>query len=146
MQGKAAINGHPIHPMLIPFPIAFFAGALLCDIISHWGDPVFWPRMAIVLIGLGIIGALLAAVFGFTDYLTAPLSDDAKKTATTHMILNLVTVVIFAIAFFMRLGKPTSVAGYVLEVIGVAVLSVSGYLGGKLSYVDKVGVAEPSTR
>ena len=142
MQGKATLNGHPIHPMLIPFPIAFFVGAVLCDIVSHWGDPIFWPRMAIVLIGLGIIGALLAAIFGFIDYLTAPLSDAAKKTATTHMILNLLTVVIFAIAFYVRLGDATSTVGYILEVIGVITLAVSGYLGGQMVYEDRVGVAE----
>ena len=142
MQGKATLNGHPIHPMLIPFPIAFFVGAVLCDIVSHWGDPIFWPRMAIVLIGLGIIGALLAAIFGFIDYLTAPLSDAAKKTATTHMILNLLTVVIFAIAFYVPLGDATSTVGYILEVIGVLTLAVSGYLGGQMVYEDRVGVAE----
>ena len=144
MQGKATLYGHPIHPMLIPFPIAFFVGALVCDIISRWGDPVFWPRMAVALIGLGIIGALLAAIFGFTDYLTAPLSDAAKKTATTHMILNLLTVVIFAIAFYVRLGNITSSGGYVLEIIGVIILAISGYLGGKMVFQGSVGVAGSS--
>ena len=142
MQGKATLANHPIHPMLIPFPIAFFAGALLCDIISHWGDAAFWPRAAVALIGLGIISALIAAVFGFIDYLTAPLTDGVRKTATTHMVLNLITVVIFAIAFYLRLGNATSVAGYVLEVIGVIVLSLSGWLGGKLAYEDRVGMAD----
>ena len=146
MQGKATLFGHPIHPMLIPFPIAFFAGALISDIISRWGDPVFWPRMSVVLIGLGIIGALLAAVFGFVDYLTAPLSEDAKKTATTHMILNLIVVAIFAVAFFVRFGDATSTIGYVLTVLGVLVLLVSGYLGGKLVFEGGVGMKDPMVR
>jgi len=143
MQGKATFLGHPVHPMLVPFPIAFFAGALISDIISHWGDPVFWPRMSVVLIGLGIIGALLAAVFGFVDYLTAPLSEGAKKTATTHLILNLVVVAIFVIAFFVRFGDATSTIGYVLTVLGVLVLFVSGYLGGKLVFEGGVGMKGP---
>ena len=143
MQGKATFLGHPVHPMLAPFPIAFFAGALISDIISHWGDPVFWPRMSVVLIGLGIIGALLAAVFGFVDYLTAPLSEGAKKTATTHLILNLVVVAIFVIAFFVRFGDATSTIGYVLTVLGVLVLFVSGYLGGKLVFEGGVGMKGP---
>jgi len=142
MQGKATFAGHPIHPVLIPFPIAFFSGALVSDIISHWGDPIFWPRMSVVLIGLGIVGALLAALFGFIDYFTAPMSNDAKKTATTHMIFNLVTVVIFAIAFYIRLGNATALAGYVLTVIGVLVLAVSGWLGGHLSYHFALGVED----
>jgi len=143
MQGKATFLGHPIHPMLVPFPIAFFVGALISDIISHWGDPIFWPRMSVVLIGLGIVGALLAAVFGFIDYLTAPLSEGAKKTATTHLTLNLIVVVIFVIAFFVRFGDATSTIGYVLTVLGVLVLFVSGYLGGKLVFEGGVGMKGP---
>lgn len=142
MQGKATIGGHPIHPMLIPFPIAFFVGALVSDIISHWGDALFWPRMSVVLIGLGIIGALAAALFGFIDYATAPLSEGAKKTATTHMALNLIVVVVFAIAFYLRLGDATSTIGYVLTVLGVLILAVSGYLGGKLVFEGGVGVKD----
>jgi len=140
MQGKATLNHHPIHPMLVPFPIAFFVGALVTDIISHWGDPVFWPRMSVVLIGLGIIGGLAAAIFGFVDYLTAPMSVGAKQTATKHMILNLITVVIFVVAFFVRFGDATSTLGYVLTVIGVIVLGCSGYLGGQLVFRGGVGV------
>lgn len=146
MQGKATIGGHPIHPMLIPFPIAFYVGALLTDIISHWGDPIFWPRMSVVLIGLGIIGALLAALFGFIDYTTAPMSDSAKRTATTHMILSLLVTVIFAIAFYIRLGNATSVTGYVLTVLGVIVLMASGYLGGHLAYHFGIGVESSTDR
>lgn len=145
MQGKATIAGHPIHPMLIPFPIAFFVGALISDIISHWGDPVFWPRMSVVLIGLGILGALVAALFGFIDFATAPLSEGAKKTATTHMALNLVVVAIFAVAFYVRLGDATSVAGYALTVLGVVILAVAGYLGGKLVFEGGVGMKDSAS-
>lgn len=146
MQGKATIMGHPIHPMVTPFPIAFFSGALICDIISHWGDPIFWPRMSVVLIGLGIIGALAAALFGFIDYGTAPMSDDAKRTATSHMLLNLFAVVIFLIAFYLRWGNATSVAGYVLTVLGVIILSVAGYFGGHLAFHFGVGVESSTNR
>ena len=142
MQGKATFMGHPIHPVLIPFPIAFFVGAFICDIISGFHTNPFWSTMSVSLIGFGIIGALLAAVFGFADYLTAPMSADAKRTATTHMLLNLVTVVIFVGAFLLRYDKPPSTAGYLLTVIGVIVLGVAGSLGGHLAYHFKVGVDE----
>jgi len=140
MQGKATLMGHPIHPMLIPFPIAFFVGALVCDIISAFGNAPMWPTISVVLIGFGIVGALVAALFGFTDYLTAPMSADAKKTATAHMLLNLVVVAIFAIAFFLRYDKPPSTAGYVVTVLGVVVLAISGSLGGHLVFHHGVGV------
>ena len=142
MQGKATVMGHPIHPMLIPFPIAFFTGALVCDIISHWGDATFWPRMAVVLVGLGIIGALVAAIFGFIDYLSAPMSADAKKTASSHMVINLIAVVIFVVDYFIRSANATATLGYVLTTLGVVVLSAGGALGGHLAYHFGVGVED----
>ena len=142
MQGKATIAGHPIHPMLIPFPIGFFVGALVSDIVSAFVKTAFWPSMSVALIGFGIVSGLLAAIFGFVDYFSAPMSAPAKRTATMHMVLNLITVVIFAIAFFVRYPAPTSVSGYVLTVLGVIVLGISGGLGGHLAYHYRVGVDE----
>lgn len=74
MQGKATLADHPIHPMLVAFPIGFFGAVLVTDVISIWGNPAFWPRMSTWLIAYGVIAALLAAAFGFVDYLTAPMS------------------------------------------------------------------------
>jgi uncharacterized membrane protein len=142
MQGKATIMGHPIHPMLIPFPIAFFTGALICDIISHWSDNPIWPQMSVILIGFGVIGTLAAAVFGFVDYLTAPMSPEAKTTATWHLLLNVVLLFVFAGAYIVRQPNPTSSLGYVLTVAGVILLMGSGMLGGHLAYHYRVGVEE----
>jgi len=142
MQGKATIMGHPIHPMLIPFPIAFFTGALISDIISHWSDNPIWPQVSVILIGFGVIGTLAAALFGFVDYLTAPMSPEAKSTATWHMVLNVVVLLVFAGTFFVRQSNPTSTLGYVLTVIGVILLMVSGMLGGHLAYHYRVGVED----
>jgi uncharacterized membrane protein len=142
MQGKATLFGHPIHPILVSFPIGFFVGALISDIISAFSHTPVWPALSVVLIGFGVIGALLAAIFGFTDYLTAPMSDEAKRTATTHMILNLIVVALFIIAFFVRYDRPQTALGYVLTVAGVIVLGIAGFLGGHLSYHYGVGVAD----
>lgn len=142
MQGKATIGGHPIHPMLVPLPIGFFVGALICDIILAFTHNPFWPQMSVVLLGFGIVGALLAALFGFVDYGTAPMSAEAKTTATRHMVLNLLAVVIFAVAFWLRLGDNVSTIGIILTVVGVVVLGVSGYLGGHLAYHFGVGVEQ----
>ena len=142
MQGKATLIGHPIHPMLIPFPIGFFVGALLSDIISHFSDNQLWPQMSVALIGFGVIAALLAAVFGFIDYYSAPLTPEAKRTGLTHMILNLIVVAVFAGAYFVRASNATAALGYILTVAGNLVLLVSGVLGGHLSYHHRVGVEE----
>jgi uncharacterized membrane protein len=146
MQGKATIAGHPIHPMLVSLPIGFFVGALVCDILLAITHNPLWPQISVVLIGFGIVGALLAALFGFVDYFTAPMPVDAKATATRHMILNLLGVVIFAIAFWLRWNDNVSSAGIILTVVGVLVLAVSGWLGGHLAYHYGVGVERSADR
>lgn len=146
MQGKATIAGHPIHPMLVTLPIGFFVGALVCDIILGFTHNPFWPSVSVVLIGFGIVAALLAALFGFTDYLTAPMPADAKATATRHMIFNLIAVVVFAVAFWLRWSDNVSTIGIVLTVVGVLILAVSGWLGGHLSYHYGVGVERSADR
>ncbi len=148
MQGKATFGGHPIHPMLVPLPIGLFVGALVCDIILAFTHNPFWPQVSVVMIGFGIVGALLAALFGFIDYATAPMSAEAKATGTRHMALNLAAVLVFVIAFWLRLGDDVSATGIVLTVVGVLLLAVSGWLGGHLAYHYGVGVepgAERST-
>lgn len=144
MQGKAVIGNHPIHPMLVALPIGFFVGAAVSDIISIWGNPAFWPVMSRWLIAFGVIGALLAALFGFIDYFTAPMSNVTKRTATTHMGLNLIVVVIYAASFFVRLNAPTATLGYIFSFLGLGILAVSGWYGGAIAYVGLVGTVQQS--
>jgi len=139
MQGKATILGHPIHPMLVSFPIGLFGGALVSDVISIWGDKTFWPQLSLWLIAFGIVAALLAAVFGFIDYLTAPMPPATKRIATAHMVLNLVVVAFYIAAFAVRYAAPVSLLGYVLTYVALGTLVASGWYGGHLVYVDLVG-------
>jgi uncharacterized membrane protein len=143
MQGKATIADHPMHPMFVGFPIGFFGAVLVSDIISIWGNPAFWPQVSLWLIAFGIGGALVAAAFGFVDYFTAPMTAAVKRTATTHMILNLTVVAFYAGAFYVRYVNPISTLGYVLTYIGLALLVVSGWYGGHLVYVGLVGTKAP---
>lgn len=144
MQGKAVIAGHPVHPMLVAFPIGFFGAVLVSDVISIWAGPTFWSQVAMWLIAFGVIGALLAALFGFIEYFTAPMSAALKKTATLHMILNLIVVAFYVAAFFVRYADEVSAIGYVLTYIGLALLIVSGWYGGRLVYVGLVGTQSPA--
>ena len=142
MQGKATLANHPIHPMLVAFPIGFFGAVLVSDVISIWAGRLFWPVMSTYLIAFGVIAALVAAVFGFIDYFTAPMPAAVKRTATTHMVLNLAVVVLYAAAFFVRNANGSSALGYVLTYIGLAVLVTSGWYGGHLVYAGRVGVQD----
>lgn len=142
MQGKATIAGHPIHPILVTFPIGCFVAAVVCDIISIFAGPVFWAAMATWLLLFGLIGALAAAIFGFVDYLSAPMTAAAKSIAGWHMTLNVGVIVLFGLACAVRFLDHTSVAGYALTGIGIVVLAISGILGGNVAHGHLVGSSE----
>ena len=142
MQGKATIAGHPVHPMVVTFPIGCFVAAIVCDIISIWAGPAFWAPMASWLLVFGIIGGLVAAFFGFVDYLTAPMTAQAKNVAAWHMTLNIAVIVIFGVACAVRFHDHTSVAGYALTVLGIIVLCIAGALGGDIAHRHLVGSSE----
>ncbi len=142
MQGKATIAGHPVHPMLVTFPIGCFVAAVVCDIISIWAGPVFWAAMSTWLLLFGLLGALLAALFGFVDYLSAPMTAAAKSIAGWHMALNAAMIVLFGLACAVRFSDHTSPAGYALTGLGIVVLAVAGTLGGNVAHAHLVGSSE----
>lgn len=135
MRSKANLKGHPIHPMLIPFPLAFLVGGFVFDLIGALaGRPALWTTGYYLVIA-GILTALLAAVPGFIDYFySVPPNSSGKRRATRHMIGNLTTVVIFAVAWVMRGGTDLApgTLTLVLEAVGTALLGVGGWLGGTL--------------
>ena len=143
-KSTAVIGGHPIHPMLIPFPIACLVGAFVTDILylnssdhgfavaSHW------------LLGFGIGTALLAAIAGLTDY----MGDDRIRrlgVALQHMLANVTAVVIAVINFAIRMDDPTNIGGLGVYLSGAVVLILiySGWLGGHMVYRHRVAVQDP---
>ncbi len=142
MQGKATIAGHPVHPMLVTFPIGCFVAAVVCDVISIWAGPVFWAAMSTWLLLFGLLGALLAAFFGFVDYLSAPMTATAKSVAGWHMALNAAMIVLFGLACAVRFLDHTSVAGYALTGLGIVVLAIAATLGGNVAHAHLVGSSE----
>ncbi|HTL25562.1 MAG TPA: DUF2231 domain-containing protein [Burkholderiales bacterium] len=146
MASKASIAGHPIHPMLVPIPIGLFVFALVADCASRVeGASAAWPEVALYCIGGGIVGALLAAPFGLIDLLS--LDDErAKKVGITHMVINLTVVALFIINFILRIQGAADTTPFILTLIGIGLLLVSGWLGGHLVYVLGVAQAGPGER
>lgn len=143
MRSTAHIKSHPIHPMLIPFPIAFLTSALVVDIIGVTRDSSEWWFAGGWLALAGIISAVIAAIPGFIDYLyTVPPNSSAKKRATYHMIVNLCAVALFGIGWLIRwsdLHQPTWIV-VILELLGGGLMSIGGWLGGTLAYRNLIGV------
>jgi uncharacterized membrane protein len=141
MSTPASIAKHPLHPMLVMFPIALWTFGLVCDLLSlRAGGQPFWGDVAFYSMSAGLIGALAAAVPGFIDYLSLRGSR-VGKLVTVHMLLNLVAVALFAISIGLRLGNAPSSLAIGLAVVGVLLIAASGWLGGELVYVHGVGVA-----
>jgi uncharacterized membrane protein len=147
MRTPASISKHPIHPMLIVFPIGLWIFSLACDLIRLAGaSGDAWITVAFYSMVGGLIGALCAAVPGLIDFLyykggTPPV----KKIALTHMTINLIVVVLYAVNIWLRaseLGVKGASMGtpVLLSLIGVALLFVSGWLGGQMVHVYGVGV------
>ncbi|HET6355419.1 DUF2231 domain-containing protein [Streptomyces sp.] len=144
--------GHPFHPILVTVPIGAWVGSLVFDIASHVvDDPDFLARGSMWLIAVGVIGALVAALVGLLDLLAIPTGTRAFRIGLIHMTLNLLVTVAYAGNFLWRRagdGPSGSVdtGQLVLSAVSLAVLGVSGYLGGKLAYHFGVRVADEATQ
>jgi uncharacterized membrane protein len=142
--------GHPFHPILVTVPIGAWISSFVFDLVAVFGDDdAVFNRGAQWLIGIGIIGALLAAVFGLMDLGTLTRGTPAQRTALTHMGLNLTIVALFVVGFIVRMiggFEEVSVWGIVLSIVALAMLLVSGWLGGKLAYHYGVRVAAEETQ
>lgn len=141
----AGTYGHPIHPLLVTLPIGVWVASLVFDIAAFTAESRTMAEGAYWLIGLGIIGALVAAVWGLIDLTTIPRDTEAWRTGITHMLLNTGVTVLFLISFFVRMNdgyrEIPSLLLVALSVAAIAALSVSGWLGGRLSYRFGVRVA-----
>jgi uncharacterized membrane protein len=141
VTSTASIAGHPIHPMLVPFPIAFLVAGLVTD-IAYWqrGDP-FWAQASLWLVGAGMVSGLLAAVFGLIDFLTIKRARGA--TGWAHFLGNLLAVVLSLGSVLLRLPDPVAAVmplGLAISAIVTVILLMTGWLGGELAYRYKIGV------
>jgi uncharacterized membrane protein len=141
MRSPASFKGHPIHPMLVPLPIGLWMFALVADVVTWSGrGGETWAAAARIAVAVGVAGALVAALPGLIDLLS--LKDPpVRKLGLWHMALNLAAVAVFTWNFWVRWqAAPASEPPLLLTVLGVALIGVSGWLGGEMVYVHGVAV------
>jgi uncharacterized membrane protein len=148
MKSKAAIGNHPIHPMIVPIPIGAFFLALVGDVMfAASPEDRFWYSLSSTCIGIGLIFAVVAAVFGAIDYLGVRMSSRTFRLATWHALVNTSATVLYAASFLMRRVEPRDGAtgwgkAATVSALGFLLLAAGGWLGGKLAYEHRVGVVE----
>jgi uncharacterized membrane protein len=143
--------GHPFHPILVTVPIGAWVVSIVFDLVSRWADEAdVFVKGSFWLIGIGILGAVAAALFGLLDLLAIPRGTRAFRTGLTHMALNLTVVALFAVSFAVRRDHldegDVTIAGFVLSAIALGLLAVSGWLGGELAYRYGVRVVDEQTQ
>jgi uncharacterized membrane protein len=140
-RSTARIGDHPIHPMLIPFPIVCFILTFVLDVLYAHGNTgvaasTHW------LLGIGLVFAALAAVAGLTDFLGEKRIQGAD--AVKHMLANVTAVVLEVVNLVLRLGHPDFIASTGVYISGVVVLILlySGWKGGDLVFRHGMGVRD----
>src|SRR5688500_3373505 len=111
MESKAKLFGHPIHPLLIPFPLGLLGMAVVFDLIDLVVGRDDLARAASPMIAAGVVTGLLAAVFGAVDWVAIPSGTRAKGIATAHGLGNVAIVALFAAAWLLRRDGPANAAG-----------------------------------
>jgi len=126
--------------MLVALPIGLWVFALVCDLLGTAGGDGKWNTVALYCVAAGIVGAAIAAVPGLIDYFS--ISDPAtKRIATFHLLVNSGALILFGINLWCRFALPPgSFMPLILSVIGVAGISVGGWLGGELVYIKGMAV------
>ena len=147
ITSTVSIAGHPLHPVIVIFPVAFLAAAAGTD-IGYWltSDP-FWARASVWLIGAGFGAGILAGITGFLDF-TRIKRVRERSAGWLHMGGNVSALVLSLINLVLRQGnaaEPIVFTGLGLSIVVASLLGVSGWFGGELSFRHKVGVIGPSS-
>jgi uncharacterized membrane protein len=140
MESRAKLFGHPIHPILIPFPLGLLTTSVVFDVVYLLTSDGKWSVISFWMIAAGVIGGLAAAVFGLIDWLAIPSGTRAKSVGLWHGAVNVVVVALFSVSWLLRLDAPgePGIVPIVLSFVGVGLASLGGWLGGEL--VDRLGV------
>jgi uncharacterized membrane protein len=143
MESRAKFLGHPVHPMLIVYPVGLLSAAVIFDLLYLLTGNEQLATFSFWAIAAGLVGGLAAALFGLVDWLAIPRGTRAKRLGMFHGLGNLVVVGLFVLSFLTRTGDPTylpDTTPLLLGLLGIALALVTAWLGGELVYRLRVGV------
>jgi uncharacterized membrane protein len=140
MDSKAKLFGHAIHPIMIVFPLGLLSTSVIFDVMYLVTGNQLWTTISFWMIASGLVGGVIAAIFGAVDYLGIPHGTRARRIGLTHGLVNVGVLVLFLSSWWVRRGFPQAPAtlAFVLSFAGAATALVGGWLGGEL--VERLGV------
>jgi uncharacterized membrane protein len=140
MESRAKLLGHPIHQMLVVFPLGLLAMAVIFDLVAIGLGDGYWSEISYWMIAAGVVTGLLAAPFGFIDWLGIPWGTRAKRIGAVHGLGNVVVVLMFGLSWLMRSDVPQApeMLALALSFAGGGLALFTGWLGGEL--VDRLAV------
>ncbi|MGB3409691.1 MAG: DUF2231 domain-containing protein [Microthrixaceae bacterium] len=143
--------GHPFHPLLVTIPIGAWVCTVALDIASKISEGRAYARPAVWLCAVGIVAAVVAAVFGLIDFRRLTKGTKAHQAALTHLVLMVTVLVLFVVSFILRrsgsesssyLSDGTATGAMAVAIVGLVLLAVGGWFGGRLVYTYGVRVAD----
>ncbi len=140
MESKTKFLGHPVHQIVVAFPMGLLCTASLFDAVYVVKGEVMWSTVAFFMIGAGVVGGVIAAIFGLIDYLAIPVRTRAKRIARLHGLTSVTVVILFTASWWLRaapLLRPPPIA-LLCSFGGAALLGLAGWLGGEL--LNRLGV------
>ena len=146
MKSKVTIAGHPVHSMVVSFPIAFYTATLACVIAYQVSSDALWFRMGYVANIAGISFAVLAAILGIIDWsLAIPSQNPAKETGRTHMMFNVMALILFSANAWLQSGEwneiqPKATSAIYLTAFGLFCTITAGFYGWNLVQKHHVGI------
>jgi uncharacterized membrane protein len=140
MESRAKLLGHPIHQMLIVFPLGLLAMAIIFDVLAMVLGNGYWSELAFFIIASVVVRGLLAAPFGAIDWWAIPSGTRAKRVGALHGIGNVVVVLLFGLSWLMRSDRPAApeTIALLLSFVGGVLALGTGWLGGEL--VDRLAI------
>jgi uncharacterized membrane protein len=144
MESRAKLFGHPVHPILIVFPLGLLATSVIFDVIYLVTGHAYLSEVAYWIIVAGILGGVVAAPFGLIDWLAIPGGTRARRIGALHGMGNVVVLLLFALSWYMRASAAMAPGtfAYVGAFLGAGLALLTGWLGGEL--VDRLGVGVDS--
>lgn len=140
-QSRVALGKHPLHPMLVVFPIAFLIATPLADLALWWSGDVFWGRVAFWLVAVGVGGGIAAAAAGLLEFLLVRRVRE-RLAGWTHLLAAVMALSLGAANLRLRWDDPVEAAlpwGLFLSTLTAMMVALAGWLGGTLTFGHGIG-------